>query len=535
MTRFVSKLCLAAFLSSPAFSALAVAPPHGKAQLRASAVFPSFRLTIGFNFNFQGREWRVSDCSPEDEIAQTTGLLTRRPDDIDQILRLAWLLNLNGRTNEARLVWQKAESLCQEKTAAGSENGLWLLRHAEALDGLDKNQAAERAYRESVSVSPGDWRCWAGLGLYLEAQSCNLLASNKSAIDAKEPGASLPSPETFAKSDDLSAEAARCFARAATTGETETEYWMEHAGYSLAAVTRDSISRELRSRSSGEKTNIAASYFSVIAPDLRKAGALNPRDYRWIAFPAYCDVVARMTAAHASGQATANPLQSLPDATRRSVRDAMSRLGKLAEDADHDMAAGALEWRGLLEFVLEDSSQAESDFRRSVALDPTRDQPWDCLLGCVKDSASSDQTSALCEARLKTKDSVHNHFLYAKLLEGQGNWSKATEQTQAALKLEPDNIPCRLMLLALTIRQGADDDFFASSVSQADAIAKLMDNMPDGPEKSDRQRELYLNGVILNALSDSPDANKKAQADLDAFLRMYPSDDTALKIRDAMQ
>ena len=72
-------------------------------------------------------------------------------------------------------------------------------------------------------------------------------------------------------------------------------------------------------------------------------------------------------------------------------------------------------------------------------------------------SASLDELQAMCEARLKQKDSARNHLILGKLFTKQSKWDNATTQTYAALKLEPDNINAHLMQLALLLRQSTDD------------------------------------------------------------------------------
>jgi tetratricopeptide (TPR) repeat protein len=234
-----------------AHSLQGAAPPHGKARLRELAVFPTFKLTLGYNFDFAGREWRISDGrSLADEISGLREALQQSPDDLDRILRLAYLLERNEQTNESRLCDQKAEQLCRKRIAVRPQDGLLLVELGEALNRLDKTAEAESVLRKSTLISSNDWRSWASLGFFLESQSYQMLVPQDSHSHAG-PSPDLleavrdyrPSLDALKTSEEHSHEAARCFGRAVALGNQQPEFWLEHAGYAFTAGWRPRRSR----------------------------------------------------------------------------------------------------------------------------------------------------------------------------------------------------------------------------------------------------------------------------------------------------
>jgi tetratricopeptide (TPR) repeat protein len=536
MTRLKSFFVAVLFIM--AHSLQGAAPLHGKERLRELAVFPVLNLTLQLDFNFSGRQWRISDGrSLADEIAGMRDELKSRPDDIERILRLSYLLRQNDQTDEAKLCDQKAEELCRKRIALKPQDGLLLVELGEAL-GADKQAEAESVLRKSVLVSSNDWRCWSSLGCFLEAKSYQLLGPEHPAHY------SSPSPETLQKmldyrpssdalktSEELSREAARCLERAAALGGRDREMWLQHAGYAFIAYWRDRFYRHAHEREPMDAASLGmGAAFKSLIPDLRQASALSPRDYRLICLPAYLEWGAVMAETQAAGK-TNSPAEMLPEESRRFIHEAMTRLEDLSQETDRKTAAGALECHGFLAMAMADSMPSLPDFRRAVALDPTREQSWDMFLAASPDSEMTE----VCESRIKAKDSARNHLLLGKILTKHQKWDRAKEEAGIVLESEPENISARLMLAAMIIKQSTDDNSLEPARAQFELVRGLIEKMPASEEQSKRQREFVLNAILFNILSHYPENNKDGRTAIENFLQLNPDDEDAKQIRSAME
>lgn len=516
-------------------------PPKGKERLRELAVFPVFNLNFTLNFNPSPSQWRISDGSSlSEEISGLRGELKQQPNDIDRLLHLAFLLSLNTQTNEERVVYQQVEALCRKAVAAKPQDGLLLVKLGEALWGLEKVEETESVLRKSVLISSNDWQSWTILGVFLEGESCKLLVPTNSPVlhastsleQMKELLEYRPAAEALKKSEVLNREAARCIERATALGSQKLEFWLQRSQYATAFNLWDRIYRHAHNQEPMEATlDPIALFFKPILSDLRKAAALSSSDCRLICFAAYAELACAISDAKAIGKINSPPAEYLPDATRRSIHDAMTRLENISQSSDKKLAARALECRGILTIAMGDPKAGLPDFRRAVALDPTREESWDVFLGSSDESDRQD----ICESRLKARNSARNHVLLAKILEKNGKWERSKQEAEAALKLEPDNIAAHLMLVALFIRQSTDEASLDPVKEHVEASQKLWTQMPDGQEKKDRFREVMLNGLLAGMLWHYPEYVDGGKKGLQEFLRDHPDDEDAKNILAAIE
>src|SRR5262249_24344739 len=110
-----------------------------------------------------------------DRIANLRKELASTPDNLERQLELARLLGKGDDTNATELAYAKAEQLCRRKCEAHPQDGLALTDLADALWGLKGREEAERYYRRAVLVSWNEWRCWTGLGEFLDSRAFDLL------------------------------------------------------------------------------------------------------------------------------------------------------------------------------------------------------------------------------------------------------------------------------------------------------------------------------------------------------------------------
>ncbi len=128
-------------------------------------------LTFNFGLSFNGNAWVIVYTSDlPGDIVRARAALKSQPDDINQLLKTADLLSADRQTNESRACYQKAAQLCANRGTTSPQDGLNWTRYGEALAGLNQNDKAESYYRRAVLVSSNDWRCWAGLGNFLQQQ-----------------------------------------------------------------------------------------------------------------------------------------------------------------------------------------------------------------------------------------------------------------------------------------------------------------------------------------------------------------------------
>ena len=538
LKRIILAVMLAVMLTV-VLSSHADAPRRGKERLRELALYPAMNLSVQFQYNFNGLElWIADGLGLPDEIARQQEELRKQPDDIQGSLRLAFLLNKNDLTNDAEIYWRKSEQLCRTRLETQPKNGLLLSYLGEALGSLDKNDEAMVSYRQAVLVSSNEWKCWAALGLELETRSQNLLLPENASfqIGLPIPQAVLdfhPSLDALKASEEKDREASRCFERAVALGKKESEVFALHAEYTRISNWRNCLWRHIRDHAGLNNKSLGVAYLNkASAADLRKAAELKPKDYKYISMAAYFEWSGEFLN---SASPTNFTPELLSDSARKFIHEAMSKLENLSSDPDKKIASGALENLGLLTVLFGGSQQKGADyFRRAVALGPDREQSWDGLFGFSVESSSLDELLVLCEARLKHSDSARNHLIMAKILSKQKKWDKATEQSQAALKLEPDNVSANIMLVALTIRQSGDDASLGPAKDRIKSMGELFVKLPENQEKMDRSREVYLNTAIICGLSDGDD-RIYARKMIDSLLRANPNDDDAKNISQALE
>lgn len=514
--------------------------PRGPDRLRELVIFPNINLSFGLGLRQQDNHWVISQIVDlRGEIAGQRNELQRQPNDAQQLMHLGYLLDCDGETNESRSCYLKAEQLCRDKVAANPQDGSALVDLGESLDALGNEEEAESNFRKATLVSSNEWPCWVGLGNFLPNQwfSSMFPTNLQSQI---VPGRMLsqeamnfrPSAEALGRAEAACRESSRCFDHAMLLAPNEPEVFLQRAGYMSISNWQDCFFRHCRNNEEINPKNWLLSFFSreTIA-NLKKAAELKPKDYQCISFATYVEYFVPMMQANQPDFSK----DQLPEASRQSLQDAMTRLENLSRDPDKKTAAGALENLGFLNFVFGNHTSATANFRQALALDPAREQAWDMLLGALAVSGSPEEKVEACKARLKQKDSARNHLLLARAFEHQKKWDKAGEQSQAALESEPDNIIAHLELMALDLVQSSGTDFMAKASDQYARTEAAYEKLPVNNEKQSRWRELTLNLAILDGLASEPEYQKAARVCLEAVLKHYPDDKQAKDISDALK
>jgi tetratricopeptide (TPR) repeat protein len=535
MKRFFGPVILATAISLQAAS-----PPRGNDRLQELVVFPEIKLTFGLGIDFQGGELVINKYEdPAVGIARVREEMKRQPDNTRPLLQLGNLLEDNGDNSEAQDCYRKAEQLCRARITARPKDGLALTELGKSLWQLDKYEEAENAYRKAVLVSSNEWRCWDGLGNYLANHPFFMMfpekLRNQFTIGPVPPPHEIldyrTTPKSFKKAEASLGEASRCFDVAMALAPKEPDVFFQHAGFICTSNWQSCFFRHSRNREEISASQWSLTFFSqeTIA-NLQKAADLSPKDFGLNSLVAYFEWFRAALLAHwPSNNFT---IDMLPEKTKQSIHSTMTRLEDLSEAPDKKAAAGALENLGFLNMTFQNVTEAKVDFRRAVALDPTREASWDLLLGAMLNSgASPEEIVSVCESRLKHQNSVRNYLLLAKALTKEEKWDEAAVQAEIAGKLETNNIVPPLFIEAIALKKSAATNYLAAAklcMKRADAIWQTI---PTSDRKVEWWREFMLNGAILHALAGQP---KMAKDWVDEVLKDYPNDETAKEILKAL-
>jgi tetratricopeptide (TPR) repeat protein len=265
--------------------------------------------------------------------------------------------------------------------------------------------------------------------------------------------------------------------------------------------------------------------------NLKKAAEFSPGNCDFIGIEAFFEWMA----AEMPVKFRSLTRDELPPDTRQSIDGSIARLQELSESPDEKLAAKAFEYLGMLNFISGNSREAASDFRRAVALDPTRERSWDMQLAMgLKDPDFPDEAVAICKSRLKYNNSARNHLFLSKAYQHKNEWSEAAAEAEVAANLDTNYIIAPLMLAAIDLEQSVDANLLPKAKEQLDHAYALLGRMNSGSESEQRWREISLNGAILCGLLATPDSEKMAKQVLGQVLKYYPGDETAKAILEAL-
>jgi tetratricopeptide (TPR) repeat protein len=534
----VMKALIAAifFLTLPVFAA---APPRGSDRLRELIVFPQMDVNINLAMSFQGDGWDVFEPSDAAEkISRLREELRQHPNDIQALLELGNLLDSHYETDQSQGCYEQAEKLSRDKVSANPEDGLALDDLGEALSRLGKLEEAENVYRKATLVSSNNWQCWVRLGNFLPSRSFPSMFSeklNRQLNFAQPPPQEIldfrPPLEALKKAEDSLDEASRCFDRAVAIAPKEPEVFFQRAGYMSVSNWENGYFLHLRDNGKVDPSVWFSFFSKETVANLQKAADLNPQNYKYIGLAAGFEWFRNVMQAKSRDLT----LAMLPNDSRRLIQSAMTQLENLSQKPDKKVAAGALQYLGLLNYVCGNRRAAASDFQRAVVLDPSREQSWDMLLGIyVKDREFADKAVPLCESRLKYKDSARNRLMLAKAYTYQKKWGDAEAQAEMAAGMETNNVVAPLLLAAIDLEQSSDPTFLPKALDELNRAQDLGHRLGSSTQSWARWREITLDQAIFDGLSDTADSEKTARECLHLVLKYYPNDETARQILSAL-
>jgi tetratricopeptide (TPR) repeat protein len=485
-------------------------------KLRAATPLP--RMETGFQFNVAG-----ASALPQDEATQRARISALEalpaPLNGEQLMELASLQSLAKDSGRSEATYARAVSLLQEALVARPEEGTLLVQLGAASQGAGQLDEAEATLRRAVKVAPQNALAWTTFGDVLLQKATETMLPNKNGFQfqmgtvplveglSTEVLDSRPAPEAMARAQALLDEANTSYERAVQVAPRDPQVYTKRMSFRLGAAFGSGLLQLLRANetmtlkaamASAAQAAYPALYAPETAADLRTLARLKPDDVSTSGAAALATLYS-FALSNKQELPLKNGLQSLPAPVAAQMREPMERLQTLS--GTPKSAAAALEALGVIGFVLGDPSTVET-LRRSLALDPSRAQAAEMLIGLFAEENRFEELATLLDARLKRpdQDTARNHLLLAKAYDKLGRPQDVEAQVNAALKREPNDLSANLAHIALLLRAG--------DVTQADEQIIKMLAPPAKPSQTQMMDYLTLRGVSLG-MSEQTDAAKQ--------------------------
>lgn len=467
----------------------AAAPGEVQARLREAIQMPSFSLELNFGYTAeQGLEAWDPPINPPVEIAKLERAMTGGLGDGTNWLKIAKLRAQLKDDPGATAARAKAVAVFRRQLAAQPGELQAMAALGDALPQAESDEA-ERLLRAAVAKAPGVWWCQLALAKFLHSQ----------ALTAQMSGEKVPATaEVLAKARTLSEEAGRHFDLAVELAPGQHEpplqramfHWMRAMypprGSDGAAAHPDSAA-------------VNETFKTAVLPDLRRARAASPDDFRLVALQIWMLVISSMPedGAHFS-------VDRLPETVRRELLDGVAKLRRLAEQASSsERAAATWEALGMLQMgLLQDRRGAEESVASALKLQPGRPRAWNLRAGLLLDSSDNRAAfQAFLEETLRRTNTAKVRLFLAKVQFEAKRPEAAAASVAEALKLEPDDLPARACDLTLRL-QSAKTEMELSEVQRSleDAIKRLESFQPES-ERPTLAQHLWTTIAIHVALT----------------------------------
>jgi tetratricopeptide (TPR) repeat protein len=501
--RFREFLLFAPLLASTLVSGYAAAPERSAQKLRSLAVFPVGKFTVGVS---------VSELNPDNltsqELKRRIGRLrdkvARDDSDADGYLQLAQYLAAAD-FDEATNAYAKAAKLFRTRAESRPKDGETQALFAKALVGCGNEEEAERILRNATENAPSNWQCWAGLGDRLDSKAWSILFGVTNRI---------PSTEQFLeKVDSLSSreltadqrgevqayrsEADKCFARVVAVAPRDSvAAFIRALHWWYVPLTERAF--DLLTR---KETDDTKNVFEIISTPETCAAFAEAAHLTQTNFAAIGSWGMLEDAPAMRNAAKGKPLETLSPARRKNVLEAISLLEKLGEHPDPKIAAGAFETLGFLNMLAAaDANAAKVAFKQTITLDPERSGGWEGLAVMVANAGDFEELARICEKRLNYDDSPRNRLIYARALDLANLPTKAIEQAQKAVTLEPSSLFAQLYAGALLLKHPESSDADSEMRQHFAKALELIEAKVDAGKTVQLVVPYLLNSAIILAL-----------------------------------
>jgi tetratricopeptide (TPR) repeat protein len=474
-TRLLSVAFLTLLVLASTSLARAAAPRFDAERLRSLAKLPMANVEVGFNvfaeegFTFGGEPLDLSKLKPPAEKAVELRKLLRGEDqDAERLYQLAGLYLKTGATNEARTALDQAGEYFRNRIKAAPTNGWERAQLGQVLIALGQSDEGEKLLQAGTELSPKDGRCWGALGDWHAARAAAALSATNLEVMVQD-GVSLrrsTAPPSLSSTERERArrsyqEAKRCYDQAVAVAPDSIDAYTHRLTFRwLAAQLLEPALAETDQGSHGPLSALGMP--TAALADLKRVAELTTNDVYAIAMAAFFDGLSDVSRHSPQQFMSEGGWSALSESSRQYVRQAMSRLEKLAESTDRAVAAGARAAIGVLQLtIVHSTSEAESNLRQAVALNPRAEKPWEALSLVLVSSDRWEDLVALGKERLKQKPSARICFMLAKAYERLGNRTETERQLRGGLELSPGDMSCRLGLVALQLQQATEDSTLA--------------------------------------------------------------------------
>jgi tetratricopeptide (TPR) repeat protein len=220
----------------------------------------------------------------------------------------------------------------------------------------------------------------------------------------------------------------------------------------------------------------------------------------------------------------------VPEATRRSVRQALSQIEEIGQGAEARRSAAALATLGSLQcFLLRDQAGGVASLRRALALDPANENAWETLTFALAMAREFPPLLEVCQSRLKQTDSLRNRVLLAKAYERNNQPDAMLQTLQEAYAGHRDNLLANLALGAALLKVRGDDEVARARALQCLIRAGQLAGESPPPEVA---TELLFQRALYFALSGQAAV---ARAGFRQLLELDPGNADALAALQALE
>jgi tetratricopeptide (TPR) repeat protein len=459
------------------------------------------------------------------EIQTLEKALSSDPASAATLEKLADLYYEAGEKQKADKTYERASAAYRAQLQATPDRAPLLSGLGRALIGQSHYQEGEAALRQAVQVDPGAWRSWLDLGTALDCMAIRELTGGAlGPAPTRDFGQLMrffyekqPGPEDFARAQRLLDESRACYDKVVAAAPQEPKPYVQRGSSYVFCRGTVQVGQAVARRA--PPPQVAACFFPREAlADFQRAAELSPQDYRAIGWAAYYDVISSLIAKQAAGAPPGTPL--LPDATQKAVERARSQLESLARSEDRKTAAGASEVLGVLCVCgLNDDEAAVRYLRRSLEIEPRREQARDMLEGTLAKQGRAEELIAVSLERVRYKDTASSRYHLAKAFAVAGKFKQAEDEVRAALAKAPGDLTARVGLAALLLRRADNPEVLAEAGKQLQqAIASICKETP-----ADLRRTCTVNAGVYLALS----GDARARSALEHVLREDPQHEAA--------